>query len=282
VYLVLSETKVQRFKEMSLQEHLRELRTRLFKASVSIVIGTVIAWVFYPQIFEILSQPVNAIVEQAQANGRDVRLVLGGVADAFVLQIKVSVVTSMLVTAPLWIYQLWRFITPGLYRKEKLRAYLFAGVATPLFISGAVLAYIFLPVGLNILFGFTPLGVGNYVPVDRYLSFFLRMVLVFGISFLAPLFIVMLNLFDVLEAKAITSRWRLVVLIVFAFAAIATPTGDPVNMTLLAVPVLLLISIATGIAWVNDRRRARSRAEDPVLGLSDDEASPEPKPSTDI
>ena len=275
-------TKVQRFKEMSLIEHLRELRNRLFKASVAIVIGTVLAWGFYPQIFEILSQPVNVIVEQAQANGRDVRLVLGGVADAFILQIKVSVVTSMLVTSPIWIYQLWRFITPGLYRKEKLRAYLFAGVATPLFVSGAVLAYIFLPIGLNILFGFTPLGVGNYVPVDRYLSFFLRMVLVFGISFLAPLFIVMLNIFDVLEAKAITSRWRVVVLSVFAFAAVATPTGDPVNMTLLAAPVLLLISIATFIAWLNDKRRARTRANDPVLGLSDDEASPEPKPSTDL
>ena len=108
------------------------------------------------------------------------------------------------------------------------------------------------------------------------------MVLVFGISFLAPLFIVMLNMFDVLEAKAITSRWRVVVLVVFAFAAIATPTGDPVNMTLLAVPVLLLISIATFIAWINDKRRARIRASDPVLGLSDDEASPEPKPSTDL
>jgi len=278
----LPATKVQRFKEMSLIEHLRELRNRLFKASLAIVIGTVLAWGFYPQIFEILSQPVNVIVEQAQANGRDVRLVLGGVADAFILQIKVSVVTSMLVTSPIWIYQLWRFITPGLYRKEKLRAYLFAGVATPLFVSGAVLAYIFLPIGLNILFGFTPLGVGNYVPVDRYLSFFLRMVLVFGISFLAPLFIVMLNIFDMLEAKAITSRWRVVVLSVFAFAAVATPTGDPVNMTLLAVPVLLLISIATFIAWLNDKRRARTRANDPVLGLSDDEASPEPKPSTEL
>ena len=275
-------TKVQRFKEMSLIEHLRELRTRLFKASLAIVIGTVIAWSFYPRIFEILSQPVTTIVDQAQANGRDVRLVLGGVADAFVLQIKVSVVTSMLVTSPIWIYQLWRFITPGLYRKEKLRAYLFVSVAVPLFVSGAVLAYIFLPIGLNLLFGFTPAGVGNYVPVDRYLSFFLRMVLVFGISFLAPLFIVMLNMFDVLEAKAITSRWRVVVLVVFAFAAVATPTGDPVNMTLLAVPVLLLISIATFIAWINDKRRARTRASDPVLGLSDDEASPEPKPSTDL
>ena len=274
-------TKVQRFKEMSLIEHLRELRSRLFKASVAIVIGTVVAWGFYPQIFDILSQPVNVIVEKAQSNGRDVRLVLGGVADAFVLQIKVSVVTSMLVTSPIWIYQLWRFITPGLYRKEKLRAYLFASVATPLFVSGAVLAYIFLPIGLQLLFGFTPLGVGNYVPVDRYLSFFLRMVLVFGISFLTPLFIVMLNIFDMLEAKAITSRWRLVVLITFAFSAIATPTGDPVNMTLLAAPVLLLISVATFIAWLNDKRRARKRKDDPVLGLSDDEASPEPKPSAE-
>jgi sec-independent protein translocase protein TatC len=278
----LPATKVQRFKEMSLIEHLRELRNRLFKASLAIVIGTVVAWSFYPQIFEVLSQPVNEIVEKAQENGRDVRLVLGGVADAFVLQIKVSVVTSMLVTSPIWLYQLWRFITPGLYRKEKLRAYLFVSVAVPLFVSGAVLAYIFLPIGLNILFGFTPLGVGNYVPVDRYLSFFLRMVLVFGISFLAPLFIVMLNIFDVLEAKAITSRWRVVVLSVFAFAAVATPTGDPVNMTLLAAPVLLLISIATFIAWLNDKRRARKRKDDPVLGLSDDEASPEPKPSTDL
>ena len=275
-------TKVQRFKEMSLIEHLRELRSRLFKASVAIVIGTVVAWGFYPQIFDILSQPVNVIVEKAQSNGRDVRLVLGGVADAFVLQIKVSVVTSMLVTSPIWIYQLWRFITPGLYRKEKLRAYLSASVATPLFVSGAVLAYIFLPIGLQLLFGFTPLGVGNYVPVDRYLSFFLRMVLVFGISFLTPLFIVMLNIFDMLEAKAITSRWRLVVLITFAFSAIATPTGDPVNMTLLAAPVLLLISAATFIAWLNDKRRARKRKEDPVQGLSDDEASPEPKPSTEL
>ena len=275
-------TKVQRFREMSLIEHLRELRNRLFKASLAIVIGTVLAWGFYPQIFEVLSQPVNEIVEKAQENGRDVRLVLGGVADAFILQIKVSVVTSMLLTSPIWLYQLWRFITPGLYRKEKLRAYLFVSVAVPLFVSGAVLAYIFLPIGLNILFGFTPLGVGNYVPVDRYLSFFLRMVLVFGISFLAPLFIVMLNIFDVLEAKAITSRWRVVVLSVFAFAAVATPTGDPVNMTLLAAPVLLLISIATFIAWLNDKRRARKRKDDPVLGLSDDEASPEPKPSTDL
>jgi len=278
----LPATKVQRFQEMSLQAHLRELRKRLFRAILAVVIGTVIAWSFYPPIFDLLSGPVNKIVEAAQSNGRDVRLVLGGVTDAFVLQIKVSAVTSLLFTSPFWIYQIWRFITPGLYTKEKIRAYVFAGIATPLFASGAVLAYIFLPVGLKLLFGFTPMGVGNYVPVDRYLNFFLRMVLVFGISFLTPLFIVMLNMFELLEAKTIISKWRLVVLIVFLFAAVATPTGDPVNMSLLAGPVLLLIAIATGIAWLNDKRRARKRSDDPVLGLADDEASPEPEKSTEL
>ena len=268
-------TKVQRFKEMSLIEHLRELRNRLFKASLAIVIGTVIAWSFYPQIFEILSQPVNQIVEQAQANGRDVRLVLGGVADAFVLQIKVSVVTSMLITSPIWIYQLWRFITPGLYRKEKLRAYLFVGIASPLFVAGAVVAYLFLPIGLQILFGFTPQGVGNYVPVDRYLNFFLRMVIVFGVSFLTPLFIVVLNIIDLLEAKAIISRWRIVVLTTFIFSAVATPTGDPVTMSFLAIPVLFLISVSTLIAWLNDKRRSKFRSSN--SSLRDDQATPESK-----
>lgn len=270
----MASSKLHRFQEMTLNEHLVELRKRLFRSLLAITIGTVVAWSFYPAIFEILSEPVNEIVTAAQEKGRDVKLVLGGVADAFVLQIKVSVVTGLLLTSPLWIYQIWRFITPGLYKKEKLRAYLFAGIATPLFIAGALVAYIFLPIGLELLFGFTPSGVGNYVPVDRYLNFFLRMVLVFGVSFLAPLFIVMLNFIDLLDAKTIISRWRLVILITFIFSAVATPTGDPVNMSLLAIPVLILISIATGIAWLNDRRRGKHKED--YSKISDDQASPDP------
>lgn len=261
---------------MSLREHLRELRKRLTIASVAIVIGMVVAWIFYDQIFGFLRQPVDDVVESAQNSGRDIRLVLGGVIDAFSLQIKISLVAGMLLTSPVWLLQIWRFITPGLYRKERLWSYLFVSIAAPLFAAGAYLAYSVLPFGLQILFGFTPEGVGNYVPVDRYLTFYLRMVFVFGIGFLIPLILVILNFVGLLEAKTIISKWRVVVLLVFLFSAIATPTGDPINMTLLAAPILLLIAIAAAIAWLNDKRRARKGQKVSFDELSDEEASPLP------
>jgi len=270
----LSENQPQRFKEMSLREHLQELRKRLTTAAIAIVIGTVIAWFFYEEIFGFLRQPVDQIVEEASNSGRDIRLVLGGVLDAFSLQIKISIVAGMLITSPIWLLQIWRFITPGLYRKEKLWSYFFVSIAAPLFAAGAYLAYTVLPFGLDLLFGFTPQGVGNYVPVNTYLTFYLRMVFVFGVGFLIPLILVILNFIGLLEAKTIISKWRLVVLLVFLFAAIATPTGDPINMALLATPILLLIAVAAGIAWLNDKRRARKGEKVNFDELDDEEASP--------
>ncbi len=272
----MSNNQPQRFKEMSLREHLRELRKRLTVSAIAIVVGLVIAWFFYEEIFGFLRQPVDDVVAEAQDSGRDIRLVLGGVIDAFSLQIKISLVAGMLLTSPVWLLQLWRFITPGLHRKERLWSYLFVSIAAPLFAAGAYLAYSVLPFGLQILFGFTPEGVGNYVPVDRYLTFYLRMVFVFGIGFLIPLILVILNFVGLLEAKTIISKWRIVVLLVFLFSAIATPTGDPINMTLLAAPILLLIAIAAGIAWLNDWRRLRKGEKISFDELSDEEASPLP------
>jgi sec-independent protein translocase protein TatC len=259
---------------MSLREHLRELRKRLTISAIAIVSGMVVAWIFYDEIFGFLRQPIDEVVKQAQDRGADIRLVLGGVLDAFSLQIKISLVSGMVITSPIWLLQVWRFVTPGLYKKEKLWSYLFVAIAAPLFVAGAFLAYSVLPVGLQLLFGFTPEGVGNYVPVDRYLTFYLRMVLVFGVGFLIPLFLVVLNFVGLLEAKTIISKWRLVVLLVFLFAAIATPTGDPINMTFLAAPILALIAVAAGIAWLNDKRRARKGGKINTTQLSDDEASP--------
>lgn len=261
---------------MSLREHLKELRKRLTITAVAIVIGMVAAWLFYDEIFGFLRKPVDEVVAEAQDSGRDIRLVLGGVVDAFSLQIKISLVAGMLITSPVWLLQIWRFVTPGLYRKERLWSYLFVSIAAPLFAAGAYLAYSVLPFGLQILFGFTPEGVGNYVPVDRYLTFYLRMVFVFGIGFLIPLFLVILNFVGLLEAKTIISKWRIVVLLVFLFSAIATPTGDPINMTLLAAPILFLIAVAAGIAWLNDWRRYRKGEKINLGELSDEEASPLP------
>lgn len=262
---------------MTLVEHLRELRTRLVKAGLAILVGMVVGWIYYPQIFSFLSQPFEAVIEQARAEGRDVTLALTGVADPFVLQIQISAFAGLVLAAPVWLYQLWRYVTPGLHRNEKKWAYVFAAVATPLFAAGVVMAYVVLPYGLQILFGFTPDGVENIVSVDKYLSFFIRTVLIFGVGFLLPLLVVMLNFAGVLSGRKLISWWRGIIVGVFIFAAIATPTGDPVNLMLLAGPILLLVAAAVGISLLNDRRRAKRRGAEPSYETwEDDEASPMP------
>ena len=260
---------------MPLTDHLRELRSRLVKSGLAIAIGMVVGWIAYPTLFAWLSQPFNAVVAQAEAEGRSITLALTGVADPFVLQLQVAAVAGIILSSPVWLYQLWRFVTPGLHRNERRWALGFALVATPLFLSGVALAYVVLPLGLDILFGFTPEGVENIVSVDRYLSFFLRTVLVFGVGFLVPLLLVLLNFAGVLSGKRLLSWWRWIILSVFLFAAVATPTGDPINLLLLAAPIMLLVALAIVVCVLNDRRRARRAGSEPDYeALDDDEASP--------
>lgn len=260
--------------EMTLPEHLRELRGRLIKSAVAIAICTVLAWFFYAEIFAFISRPIDQVIAEAQAQGRTVQVVVLGVAEPFVLQMKVSAICGLILSSPVWIYQLWRFVTPGLHRNERRTALAFAAVATPLFLAGAALAYWVLPKGLSILFGFTPENVGNYVEVSKYLSFLIRMILVFGIGFLAPVFIVALNFAGVLSGERLRKAWRFIIFGVFVFAAVATPTGDPINLMILATPILILVAASIGICMVNDRRRAQSASEPDYSQLSDDEASP--------
>ena len=257
---------------MPLADHLRELRSRLFKSLVAIALGMVVGWVFYDEIFAVIRAPFDAVVEEAAAAGRDMTLAFTGVADPFVMQLKVAGVTGVLLSSPVWLYQLWRFITPGLHRNERRWGLAFAAVATPLFLAGAYLAYQVLPKGLEILLGFTPEQIENIISVDRYLSFFLRMLLVFGFGFLLPLVVVALNFAGVLSARQLRSWWRWIVMGTVLFAAMATPTGDPFNLLLLAAPLLGLMGLAWAVCWVNDRRRARRAAEEPTW--ADDETSP--------
>ena len=260
---------------MPLSDHLRELRSRLVKSGIALVIGMTVGWVYYTQIFDWISAPFNDVVKQARAQGREITLALTGVADPFVLQLQVAAVAGIILSSPIWLYQLWRFITPGLHKHERRWAFGFVLVATPLFAAGVAMAYSVLPVGLNLLFGFTPDGVANIVSVDRYLSFFLRMILVFSIGFLAPLVLIALNMAGILSGKRLLSWWRWIIFVVFVFAAVATPTGDPINMSLLAAPILLLVTFAIGFSLLNDKRRARKRGSEPDYStLDDDEISP--------
>ncbi len=257
-----------------LTEHLRELRSRFFKSGIAIAIGMVIGWIYYAEIFAWLSKPFTDVIAAAKANGQDVTLALTGVADPFVLQIQVSAMAGLALSAPVWLYQLWRFVTPGLHRNERRWAIGFAAVATPLFATGITFAYLVLPYGLEILLGFTPENVENIVSVDRYLSFFIRTILVFGVGFLTPLLIVLLNFAGILSGKRLVSWWRWIIFTVFIFAAVATPTGDPINLLLLATPILFLVIIAVFISLLNDRRRARKLRKTDFNKLGDDEISP--------
>lgn len=259
---------------MSLAAHLHELRARLLKSLLAIAAGAVIGWIAYEPIFAILREPMTQVISQAQARGADVKLVMTGVAQAFTLRLQVAATAGVLLASPIWTYQFWRFATPGLRRHEKRWACAFVGAAVPMFLSGAAMAYAVLPGALSMLFGFTPENVPNYVPVDAYLSFFLRMVLVFGIGFLVPLALVALNLVGVLTGRKLASAWRVIVFAVFVFAAAATPTGDPINLLILAAPILALTGLALAFCFLNDRRRASRATEPDYSAWDDDEASP--------
>lgn len=262
--------------QMTLIEHLRELRVRLVKCVLAIAVGSVVGWFLFPPVFDIIKEPFLAL--RADQN-LDTKLTLSGVTDAFFLQLKLSLLIGVVFASPIWLYQVWAFIVPGLHRNERRLTLAFLGSAVPLFLAGVGLAYLVLPKGLNLLLSFTPEGVSNFVQVNIYLSFIIRLTLAFGIAFELPVFIVMLNAAGVVSAATLRRRRSVIVFAVFVFAAVATPTGDPVTMLSLGLPMWALFEIATLIAWFTDRRRARNSSEPDYSGLSDDEASPlDPNP----
>lgn len=244
---------------MPVSEHLRELRRRIVWSLIAIGLLAIVGWVKYTPIINWLSLPLCDL-SKAQVGANCGILYINGVLGPLDLQLKVTLITGVVLAAPVWIYQSWAFVAPGLHRNEKRKTFLFAIFATPLFLAGAALAYWILPLAIKILIGFTPNSLTNLVRFDDYLDFVLRLILVFGLAFELPVFLVGLNLAGLLSAKSMLARWRLAVFLVFLFTAAFTPTGDPLTMTLLALPLILLYFGAVLFAVVHDRRVARREA----------------------
>nr|WP_179791504.1 twin-arginine translocase subunit TatC [Actinopolymorpha rutila] len=241
---------------MALVEHLRELRSRLFKAVGAILLGMILGWIFYPQLFDLLREPLDMAIKNLQAQRNvDVKLVFGDVAGPLMLQLKVALIAGLVISSPVWLYQLWAFILPGLHRNERKWTMVFMGSAAPLFIGGVVVGYYAMPKGLNVLIDFTPSGVSNYPSVDVFLSFVLRLLLVFGVAFEIPVFVVMLNLVGVLSSATLARARAWIIFGIFVFAAVATPSTDPVTMLILAIPMTILFLASEQIARLTDRRR---------------------------
>lgn len=257
---------------MPLLEHLRELRSRLFKAVLAIVVGAIGAAFFYDELFALLTDPFNDTIERlAEERDLEATLTINDVAGPFVLQLKISLVAGLVLASPVWLWQLWAFIVPGLHGHERRWSMLFAAIASPLFLAGVLLGYYVLPKGIGILLDFTPQDVSNLVEVDRYLSFILRMLLVFGVAFEIPLFVILLNLAGVVSGRALGRYRPWIVLGTFVFAAVATPSTDPISMLFLAAPMTVLFLISEVIARLVDRRRRRTEPD--YEQWDDDEAS---------
>jgi len=255
-------------------DHLRELRSRLFKAVLAIAIGTVVTWFFYDPIIDAIIDPFCVATEQfreARELG-ECNLIVDSVIGPFVLNLQVSIVTGMIVTSPYWLYQLWKFITPGLHSNERRWSLLFVFTSVPLFLAGVALAFFILPKGLGVLLEFTPERVEPLIKVDVYLKFMIRTMLVFGIGFLIPIVVILLNLVGILPAETIKRTRSWTVVGIFIFAAIGTPTGDPITMLAVAIPMWLLYEIAAVLARLNDKRKRDGEPD--YDSFDDDEASP--------
>ena len=258
---------------MPLVEHLRELRRRMLISCVALVPGIVIGWVSYDALVRFLAAPVCDVpVSGNIGGGKCGPLVINGLLGPFNLQVKVALAAGVVIASPVWLYQLWAFVTPALHKNERRWTIGFLLTGIPLFFAGGIVCYLILPKATRLLLGFTPDQIGSIVDFNEFLSIVIRLMLVFGLAFEIPVFIVLLNLLGVLPARRLAHWWRQITFGVFLFAAVATPTGDPFTMTVLAAPLCLLIVGSYLVCLLNDRRRGERDLD--YSTLSDDEASP--------
>ncbi|MEV6860191.1 twin-arginine translocase subunit TatC [Streptosporangium subroseum] len=256
---------------MPLMDHLRELRNRLVIALLGLLAGIVVGFIFFDPIWRFVSEPYCGLPQAQELRAGECTMLILGVFDSFFVNLKVAAMFGLVASSPIWLWQIWGFVTPGLYRNEKRYSIGFIFMAVPLFLAGAGLAYFVMDKGLSILLGFAPPGTLVGITIDEYLSYALVMLIIFGISFELPLLMVFLNFIGVLPRAVVAKHRRMVIFIMFLFAGIATPSTDPFSMIALAVPMVVLFALAEGVMYLRERRLPKG--ED-FSHLDDDEASP--------
>jgi sec-independent protein translocase protein TatC len=254
---------------MPLMEHIHELRNRVLKALLAMTLGSIAGWYLYRYIWPFIERPYCSLKlpnEFAKAPaGKTCGLIVTGLFDSLFLHLKIAIATGIIISAPIWLYQFWAFIAPGLHSRERRWGYFFGGSAVPLFAAGGGVAYFAMTKGLRFLLGLTPKGVIPLITINTYLGYAIAMLLIFALAFELPLVMVLFNVAGVLTHQRFAKWRRMIIFLVFAFAAVATPSPDPISMLLLAVPCVVLVECAEVFAWVNDRRRARRGPQFPGL-----------------
>ncbi|HLU63822.1 MAG TPA: twin-arginine translocase subunit TatC [Protaetiibacter sp.] len=267
---------------MSLGEHLVELRKRLTRGALAVLGGTIIGWMIYdlgwigellePSVpgagealrgqgtWAAISGPVFEIAAELGIDAERITLNFGTLTGALDIQFQVSLVVGVILSSPVWLYQLFAFFVPGLTAKEKRYTFGFFFSAVPLFLLGCAAGWMVLPRIIEFMFRFVPPGASQLYDTKIYVDFILKLLLATGVAFVMPVFLVLLNFAGVMQGRTILKGWRWAVLIIVVFTAMATPAADPVSMLLLALPMILLYFVAVGVALWRDRVVARRRA----------------------
>ncbi|MFD5214804.1 twin-arginine translocase subunit TatC [Microbacterium sp. NPDC058345] len=253
---------------MSLGEHLREARRRLIIAVIGLVIGMVIAFIVTDPVIWYITEPIRILDEQ---HGTDyAKLVFTGVSSGFDLRLRMAFSIGLLLSAPVWMWQIWAFIMPGLTRKEIKYTVAFVGAAIPLFFGGAYVAVLVAPHVIEVMSNFVPDGGVNYFDSKQYYDFILKFITVIGISFVLPVFMVALNMAGVITGKAMLKGWRIAILVAALFAAIATPAADIFSMLMLGGILIVLYFAAAFLSIFFDRRKRKRQI---AAGLDPDLAT---------
>lgn len=249
---------------MSLGQHLTELRKRFIIGLAALVVGMVAAYFLTDWIIWAMTEPIRVVAEQ---RGEDVGLMIDTVTGAFDLRLRISFAVGIIISAPVWLWQLWAFLMPGLTRKEIRYTIGFVAAAIPLFFAGCFVGWWVMPHIVEIMASFTPDGAANWFQAKYYYDFVFKLVIVVGVSFVVPVFLVALNLAGIMSGRAILKAWRVAVLIAVGFAGLATPAADIVSMLLLAGILVVLFFAAAGLSMLFDRRRSKRDAATLGLGL---------------
>jgi sec-independent protein translocase protein TatC len=264
---------------MTLIEHLLELRKRVTRAALAVVVASaVVGFGAYNQVFKVITHPYCQLpAHYRSVTGTDPKhqcaLFVFGVTDQFTFRIKVALFAGVLLSSPIWIYQLWAFVAPGLHKRERRYTYAFMSVSISLFTAGGVLAYFLMGQTLQVLLSIGGSGVSTLLDVNKYIAFTVGLMLVFGMGFEFPLILSLLNLAGILPTSRMRSWRRPVYFLMFVFGAVATPSQDPITMSVLALALCALYEVSIVVGRLHDRRVRRRAQEAPWADLADDEAS---------
>lgn len=244
---------------MSLGQHLVELRKRIMWAALALVVGMVVAFFITDPIIHLITEPLR-VVAASEGEEAKVELMFSTVTAAFDLRLRMSFAIGLLISAPIWLWQIWAFIMPGLTRKEVRYTVGFLAAAIPLFFAGCAMGLVIMPHIVELMASFVPQGAASFYDAAYYYDFVFKLLIVVGVAFVLPVFLVALNFAGVMSGRAILKGWRVAVLISVVFSALATPAADVVSMLMLAGIMVVLFFAAAGVSLLFDRRRAKRDA----------------------